>query len=112
MQLSTISIKMKNTYHSDVIMDTIHYYKINPLMNSKTEIKEAVMTIYLSNTRSISRAFSLPNNCSAPPDIAPDKPALCPNCNKIKIIIISASMTNKACTAVATFNILTKNKQS
>src|SRR5699024_4668849 len=81
MQFSTISIKMKNPYHSDVIRDTIHYYKINPLMNAKTKNKVAVMTVPLCNTRSIPRAFCLPNNCSAPPDIAPDKPALFPDCN-------------------------------
>lgn len=102
---------MKNPYHSDVIRDTIHYYKINPLMNAKTKNKAAVMTVPLCNTRSIPRAFCLPNNCSAPPDIAPDKPALFPDCNKIKIIIMIASMTNKTCTAVATFNILSKNEQ-
>ena len=52
-------------------------------------------TVTLCSIKSIPRAFCLPNNCSAPPLIAPDNPALLPDCNNTTVINDIEVMINR-----------------
>lgn len=51
-----------------------------------TKKSTASITVAFERKASIPRAFCLPINCSAPPEIAPDSPALRPDCNKTTVI--------------------------
>src|SRR5699024_10800947 len=97
------SYKIKNPYH--IIHDKGYSYcNIQALMKAKTKNKIPVTIVPRCKKRSIPRAFCFPNNCSAPPEIAPDKPSLLPLCNKTSIIIIIELMTNNVFTTVDKFN--------
>lgn len=61
----------------------------------------AVTIVARCRNKSIPLAFCLPKSCSAPPEIAPDNPALFPDCSTIKMIITIASITSKTFINVA-----------
>lgn len=70
------------------------HYRIYALTNAKTKNNVAVITVPRWRTKSSPRAFCFPKSCSAPPEIAPDSPALLPDCKTINTIIIIALITN------------------
>jgi hypothetical protein len=65
--------------------------------NAKTKKSTASTVVTRAKTASIPRAFFCPKSCSAPPEIAPDKPALFPDCNNtIAISPIESRISNVA----------------
>ncbi len=66
-------------------------------------------TVALTRTASKPLAFCLPTICSAPPDMAPDKPALFPDCNKTAPINKIETITSKM---DATASTLSTSKQT
>lgn len=46
-------------------------------------------------TKSSPRAFCFPKSCSAPPEMAPERPALDPDCNNTTTINDNATITSK-----------------
>src|SRR5699024_791019 len=92
--LSLQVFKNENPLSPKVIRESV-CYNIYPLINANTKNILAVITVPRCKTKSIPRAFCLPNNCSAPPEIAPESPALLPDCNTINTIVIIESITNK-----------------
>lgn len=65
------------------------------------------MIVPRCKTKSRPLAFCFPNNCSAPPEIAPDNPALFPDCNNTKTIkIIASIISNVIATPNTCFNPL------
>ncbi len=70
------------------------------------------MTVPRCKNKSNPRAFCLPNNCSAPPEIAPDNPALFPDCKTMKTTIIIALIINNTLTAVAIKSLPLLHKQN
>src|SRR5699024_1430681 len=73
------------------------------LAKANTKKITAVTTVPRCKNKSIPRAFLFPNNCSAPPEIAPDKPALVPDCKTISVIIIIILMTKSTLITVAIY---------
>lgn len=61
------------------------------------------------NTASAPRAFCLPNNCSAPPEIAPERPLLLLDCSKTSTINRIDTIISKAETNVCTLTYLLKS---
>lgn len=58
--------------------------------------------VIFSKTASIPLAFCLPNNCSAPPEIAPERPELFEDCNNTTTINAIETMTNNVINNVCT----------
>ena len=58
--------------------------------------RTASTIVTLCKTKSIPRAFCFPKSCSAPPEMAPERPALFPDCNNTTTINAIATMTSKA----------------
>lgn len=58
--------------------------------------------VNLCKTKSIPLAFVLPNSCSAPPEMAPDKPALLPDCNNTTVIKARDTRINNTNNTVCT----------
>lgn len=54
----------------------------------------ASTTVALCKIKSIPRAFCFPKSCSAPPEMAPESPALLPDCNNTTTIKASETMIN------------------
>lgn len=89
------------------------FMKNLPYIKNATKIvriknKAPNTTVALLRTASKPRAFCLPINCSAPPEIAPDKPALRPDCKTTTIINKIDTIINKIFTNAA--NIHTSNE--
>lgn len=73
-----------------------HYYYIKyaiAISNPKKIMDRTMVVRCKINSRPLT--FCFPNNCSAPPDIAPDKPLLLPGCNIITVINSTDVMTSK-----------------
>src|SRR5699024_568641 len=94
--------KIKTPTTMIVIRVTFHYITY-ALIKAKTKNSVPVITVPRCNTRSKPLAFCLPNNCSAPPEIAPERPSLLPDCNNTNTIIIIASTTNNIFTTLPMF---------
>lgn len=63
------------------------------MSNPKNMIDKTTVT--LCSIKSMPRAFCFPKSCSAPPLIAPDKPALLPDCNNTTVINDIEVMINR-----------------
>lgn len=73
----------------------------------RTKNNTPVITVPRCRIRSNPLAFCFPNNCSAPPEIAPDKPALFPDWSKTKTIkIIESIISNVMATPSNSFDLL------
>ncbi len=61
----------------------------------------ASTTVARLRKASTPRAFCFPINCSAPPEIAPDNPALRPDCNNTTVIKATETIINKTYSKVS-----------
>lgn len=74
------------------------YYITYALINANRKNSVPTTTVLRCKTKSKPRAFFLPNNCSAPPEIAPESPALDPDCSSTSTIKTTELMTNNILT--------------
>lgn len=78
------------------------YFKKYATINANTKKQVANTMVARCRTKSIPRAFCFPNKCSAPPEMAPDKPALFPFCRSTTVIkpiaLITSSIVKKTST--------------
>ncbi len=74
---------------------TIYYYNKKATVTVSKKKSTPRTTVALLSTASNPRAFCFPTNCSAPPEIAPDKPALRPDCKTTTAISKIDTITSK-----------------
>ena len=88
-------------------------YAFTKYATTSDKIKNPVpnITVARCKNKSSPRAFCLPKRCSAPPEIAPDRPALLPRCSKITAIKPSENMTSTIFKKISTSSTPNAEKQ-
>lgn len=84
----------------------VSFYRKYANSNVSTKKITASTTVARVKKASTPRAFCFPISCSAPPDIAPDSPALRPDCSKTTVINAIDVIINN------TYNRVSKNYTS
>src|SRR5699024_12405109 len=86
--LSFLILQNKNPLPHFFVIRVIFHYITYALKKAKIKNSVPVITVQRCNTKSRPRSFCLPNNCSAPPEIAPERHSLFPDCSNTRSYII------------------------